>query len=38
MNAAAIAAEAKKAGLPASLKLPTADIAGKPITNGKLGP
>ena len=36
MNKAAIAAEAKKAGLPASLKLPTADIAGKPITNGKL--
>jgi hypothetical protein len=36
MNKTAIAAEAKKAGLPASLKLPTADIAGKPITNGTL--
>ena len=36
MNQAAIAAEAKKAGLPASLKLPTADIAGKPINTGKL--
>ncbi len=36
MNKTAIAAEAKKAGLPASLNLPTADIAGKPITNGKL--
>jgi hypothetical protein len=34
MNAAAIAAEAKKAGLPASIKLPSADIAGKPIDNG----
>jgi hypothetical protein len=34
MNAAAIAAEAKKAGLPASIKLPTADIAGKPIDSG----
>ena len=36
MNKAAIAAEAKKAGLPASIKLPTANIAGKAITNGKL--
>ena len=36
MNKTAIAAEAKKAGLPASIKLPTADIAGKPITNGTL--
>jgi len=34
MNATAIAAEAKKAGLPASIKLPTADIAGKPIDSG----
>ena len=34
MNRTAIAAEAKKAGLPASIKLPTADIAGKPITTG----
>src|SRR5436305_587760 len=34
MNQAAIAAEAKKAGLPASIKLPTADIAGKPIDSG----
>src|SRR5205085_3428694 len=31
----AIAAEAKKAGLPASIKLPTADIAGKPINTGQ---
>jgi len=36
MNKTAIAAEAQKAGLPASLKLPTADIAGKAITNGNL--
>ncbi|HST18056.1 MAG TPA: hypothetical protein VLK36_10325 [Gaiellaceae bacterium] len=36
MTKTTIAAEAKKAGLPASIKLPTADIAGKPITNGKL--
>ena len=36
MNATAIAAEAKKAGLPASIALPTANIAGKPITSGKL--
>jgi hypothetical protein len=34
MNATAIAAEAKKAGLPASIKLPTTDIAGKPIDSG----
>ena len=34
MNATAIAAEAKKAGLPASIVLPTADIAGKPIDTG----
>jgi hypothetical protein len=36
MNKTAIAAEAKKAGLPASIKLPTANIAGKAITNGAL--
>jgi len=35
MNATAIAAEAKKAGLPASIKLPTADIAGVPIDSGQ---
>jgi hypothetical protein len=35
MNATAIAAEAKKAGLPASVTLPTADIAGKPINTGQ---
>jgi hypothetical protein len=35
MNATAIAAEAKKAGLPASITLPTADIAGKPINTGQ---
>src|SRR5436309_13532341 len=34
MNKTAIAAEAKKAGLPASITLPTADIAGKPIDSG----
>jgi hypothetical protein len=34
MNRVDIAAEAKKAGLPASIKLPTADIAGKPIDSG----
>jgi hypothetical protein len=34
MNKAAIAAEAKKAGLPASIKLPTTDVAGKPIDTG----
>jgi hypothetical protein len=36
MTRDAIAAEAKKAGLPASVTLPTANIAGKPITNGTL--
>jgi hypothetical protein len=35
MTAAAIAAEAKAAKLPASIKLPTADIAGKPINTGQ---
>jgi hypothetical protein len=35
MNKTAIAAEAKKAGLPATLKLPTADLAGKPIDTGQ---
>jgi hypothetical protein len=35
MNATAIAAEAKKAGLPPSIKLPTADLAGKPINTGQ---
>jgi hypothetical protein len=35
MTASGIAAEAKKAGLPASLVLPTADIAGKPINTGQ---
>jgi putative Mn2+ efflux pump MntP len=34
MTPAAIAAEAKKAGLPASLKLPTVDVAGKAINSG----
>ncbi|MFL5925933.1 MAG: hypothetical protein ACJ77E_03250 [Gaiellaceae bacterium] len=34
MNATAIAAEAKKAGLPASITLPTTDIAGKAIDSG----
>jgi hypothetical protein len=34
MTPAAIAAEAKKAGLPASLSLPTVDIAGKAIDTG----
>jgi putative Mn2+ efflux pump MntP len=36
MTKAAIAAEAKDAGLPASIKLPTANIAGKAITTGQL--
>ena len=36
MNKTTIAAEAKKAGLPASIKLPTANIAGKTINNGTL--
>jgi F0F1-type ATP synthase membrane subunit c/vacuolar-type H+-ATPase subunit K len=35
MTKAAIAAEAKQAGLPASIKLPTADVAGKQITTGQ---
>jgi hypothetical protein len=34
MTPSAIAAEAKKAGLPASIELPTVDIAGKAINNG----
>jgi len=34
MTPALIAADAKKAGLPASLKTPTVDIAGKPIDTG----
>jgi hypothetical protein len=34
MNASGIAAEAKKAGLPPSIKLPTTDVAGKPINTG----
>ena len=34
MTPSAIAAEAKKAGLPASVSLPTTDIAGKPIDTG----
>jgi hypothetical protein len=34
MTPAAIAAEAKEAGLPASTPMPTADIAGKPIDTG----
>ena len=38
MTPAAIAAEAKSAGLPASIKLPTADIAGKAIVNGAARP
>jgi hypothetical protein len=36
MTPSAIAAEAKQAGLPATIELPTADIAGKPITTGAL--
>jgi hypothetical protein len=36
MTKAAIAAEAKDAGLPASVKLPTTDIAGKAIATGQL--
>src|SRR3954469_15212960 len=36
MNKTAIAAEAKQAGLPAGLALPTADIAGKAIVTGQL--
>jgi hypothetical protein len=34
MTRAGIAAEAKKAGLPASIKLPTTDVAGKAIDTG----
>lgn len=34
MTPAAISAEAKKAGLPAGINLPTTDVAGKPITSG----
>jgi hypothetical protein len=34
MTPSAIAAEAKKAGLPASISLPTTDVAGKPINTG----
>jgi hypothetical protein len=34
MTPAAIKAEAKEAGLPASIKLPSVDAAGKPIDNG----
>jgi hypothetical protein len=34
MSPAAIKAEAAKAGLPASIKLPTTDVAGKPIDTG----
>ena len=35
MNATAIAAEAKQAGLAASITLPTANLAGKPINTGQ---
>ena len=35
MTPAAIAAEAKKAGLPANVKLPTVDVAGNPINSGE---
>jgi uncharacterized membrane protein YidH (DUF202 family) len=34
MKPSAIAAEAKDAGLPATISLPTCDVAGEPITNG----
>ncbi len=34
MTPDAIREEAKKAGLPASIKLPTCSVAGKPVTNG----
>jgi hypothetical protein len=37
MTPTAIAAEAKEAGLPASIELPTANIAGKAIVTGQLG-
>jgi hypothetical protein len=36
MTRAAIADEAKAAGLPTSIKLPTADIAGKAVVTGQL--
>lgn len=35
MTKAGIAAEAKQAGLPASIKLPTANLAGKEINTGQ---
>jgi len=35
MTPAAIAAEAKKAGLPATVELPTVSVAGKTINNGE---
>ena len=35
MTKTLIAAEAKKAGLPPTIKLPTADVAGKPIDTGQ---
>src|SRR5437870_8686221 len=35
MNKTAIAAEAKAAGLPASIKLPTANLVGKSINTGQ---
>jgi F0F1-type ATP synthase membrane subunit c/vacuolar-type H+-ATPase subunit K len=35
MTPAAIAAEAKKGGLPASVDFPTKSVAGKPINNGE---
>jgi hypothetical protein len=34
MTPSAIAGEAKKAGLPSSIALPTTDVAGKPINTG----
>jgi hypothetical protein len=34
MSPAGIKAEAKAAGLPASIKLPTCDVAGKPVNSG----
>lgn len=34
MTPAAIAVSAKKAGLPASISLPSCSVAGKPVTNG----
>ena len=38
MTPSAIAAEAKKAGLPASIALPTVDVAGKAINTGSPRP